>query len=375
MNILRAFSGGKLNVTKNSARGKPLMPQITTHPECKSSSKVCFRAGDARASEQPGLAALHTLFLREHNRLTENLSKLNPHWGDEKLYQTGRRILSAVTQHFTFREFLPRLFGWDGVHRHGLTLQTEGYFQGYEPDCDATIVNEFAAAAFRFGHSLLRPTLLRMDEDYGEKKPEVRLRDTFFNPEVLYQADMVDELIRGLAATAMETLDQFITNEVTNHLFEDRRMPYSGMDLAAINIQRARDHGIPGYNEYRAWCNLTRARDFDDLKREIPSPLVENLRRLYIHVDDIDLFPGGLAETPLMGGVVGPTFACIIGHQFRLLRRCDRFWYENDDPLVRFTEAQLADIRKVTLSRLVCDNCDHVSKIQRSLLDLADPFL
>ncbi|KAJ9587987.1 hypothetical protein L9F63_028203 [Diploptera punctata] len=214
-----------------------------------------------------------------------------------------------------------------------------------------------------------------MDADYSERTPGVRLRDTFFNPDVLYQAGMVDELIRGLAGTPMETLDQFISSEVTNHLFEDRKMPYSGMDLAAINIQRARDHGIPGYNEYRAWCNLTRARDFDDLKREIPSPVVENLRRLYIHVDDIDLFPGGLAETPLMGGVVGPTFACIIGHQFRLLRRCDRFWYENEDPLVRFTEAQLADIRKVTLSRLVCNNLDQVSKIQRSILDLADPFL
>lgn len=55
---------------------------------------------------------------------------LNPHWDDEKLYQTARRILSAVTQHITYHEFLPRLFGWDGVHRHGLTLQTEGYYQG-----------------------------------------------------------------------------------------------------------------------------------------------------------------------------------------------------------------------------------------------------
>ena len=86
--------------------------------------------GDARASEQPGLAALHTLFLREHNRLAEGLSVLNPHWGDEKLYQTARRILSAIMQHLTYREFLPRLFGWDGVHKHGLTLQPEGYFQG-----------------------------------------------------------------------------------------------------------------------------------------------------------------------------------------------------------------------------------------------------
>lgn len=77
-----------------------------------------------------------------------------------------------------------------------------------------------------------------MDINYNEQKPGVRLRDTFFNPDILYQKGMVDDLIRGLAGTPMETLDQFITNEVTNHLFEDRRMPYSGMDLAAINIQR-----------------------------------------------------------------------------------------------------------------------------------------
>jgi hypothetical protein len=91
---------------------------------------VSLSAGDARASEQPGLAAIHTLFLREHNRLAEGLSALNPHWTDEKLYHTARRILAAVTQHLTYHEFLPRLFGWDGVHRHGLTLQTEGYYQG-----------------------------------------------------------------------------------------------------------------------------------------------------------------------------------------------------------------------------------------------------
>lgn len=79
-----------------------------------------------------------------------------------------------------------------------------------------------------------------MDVRFGDREPGVRLRDTFFNPDVLYEAGMIDELIRGLAATPMETLDEFITEEVTNHLFEDKRTPYSGMDLAAINIQRGK---------------------------------------------------------------------------------------------------------------------------------------
>jgi len=50
-------------------------------------------------------------------------------------------------------------------------------------------------------------------------------------------------------------------------------------------------------------------------------------KQVYTSVDDIDLWTGGLVETPLQGGLVGPTFGCIIGNQFRALRRCDRFWY------------------------------------------------
>ena len=79
----------------------------------------------------------------------------------------------------------------------------------------------------------------------------------FFNPDNLYDPGILDDLIRGVSTTSMETLDQFLTNEVTNHLFEDKKTPFSGLDLAALNLQRARDHGIPGYNHYMLTCNLT----------------------------------------------------------------------------------------------------------------------
>ena len=66
----------------------------------------------------------------------------------------------------------------------------------------------------------------------------------FFNPEKLHEPGMIDDLIRGMSTTSMETLDQFITDEVTNHLFEDKATPYSGLDLAALNIQRGRGRSI-----------------------------------------------------------------------------------------------------------------------------------
>lgn len=82
-----------------------------------------------------------------------------------------------------------------------------------------------------------------------------------------------------------------------------------------------------------------------------------------------------MSERPLQGGLVGPTFACIIAIQFRQLRKCDRFWYETDDPTLRFTEPQLAEIRKTTLSKVMCNNMDAHADMQRSGFDLPSNFL
>ncbi|XP_023215778.1 uncharacterized protein LOC111618468 [Centruroides sculpturatus] len=373
--MLRSFIGGRLNVTRHPLRGKDLLPQKNDHKDCRAPSGLCFEAGDNRASEQPALAATHTIFMREHNRLVESLQRINPHWNDEQLYQNGRRIMSAIMQHITYNDFLPRVLGRSYANKNHLYPLPEGYYHGYDENCNPTIYNEFAAAAFRFGHSLIKPDLDRLDRGYRSLNDPLKLRKGFFNSDMLYSANAMDHIMRGLVTSSMEDLDNSITEEVTNHLFEDNRIPFSGMDLAALNVQRARDHGIPSYNEYRALCNLTKARNFDDLVKEIPPHIVDRLKAVYESVDDIDLFPGGLVEKPLHGGLVGPTFGCIIALQFHLLRQCDRFWYESDNPLIRFTEAQLTEIRKANLGRIICDNSDTIESIQRNVFDLTDSFM
>ena len=67
--------------------------------------------GDDRSSEQPGLTTFHTLFQREHNRLSQQLKLVNPHWNDEKVFQEARKILIATHQQITYNEFLPRVLG------------------------------------------------------------------------------------------------------------------------------------------------------------------------------------------------------------------------------------------------------------------------
>lgn len=112
--------------------------------------------GDTRANQIMGLTALHMLFLRQHNFLATALSAINPQWNDEILYQEARRIVIAVVQHLTYNEFLPVLLGRPTLDTYGLTPQTTGYSPSYDETVNPSITNEFSAAAFRMGHSLIQ---------------------------------------------------------------------------------------------------------------------------------------------------------------------------------------------------------------------------
>ena len=80
--------------------------------------------------------------------------QLNPHWGDERLFQEGRRIMGAMNQHITYNEFLPRIIGLNAMNLYDLRVRTEGYSTDYDPTCNPSIFNEFATAAFRYKDKL-----------------------------------------------------------------------------------------------------------------------------------------------------------------------------------------------------------------------------
>ena len=130
-----------------------------------------------------------------------------------------------------------------------------------------------------------------------------------------------------------------------------------GLDLFAINIQRGREHGLSGYNDYRDFFGMHRANTFDELT-EIRSEFRAKLAEIYESVDDIDLYVGGLAENHVEGGVVGPLFAHMIASQFSVLKRGDRFYFENGGAETVFTHVQLDELRKLSLSSLICTCTD-----------------
>ena len=145
--------------------------------------------------------------------------------------------------------------------------------------------------------------------------------------------------------------------------------PFTIIDLPATNIARARDHGIPGYLQFRKVCGLSVATRFDQLQG-IPLVQQKVLANVYADVRDIDLFVGLLSELPQPRSRMGPTLTCLITRQFNASRRADRFWYERRSEF-GFTIQQLDSIRNVTLAKVICQNMYNVPFVPREAFQVS----
>ncbi|MEZ4217657.1 MAG: peroxidase family protein [Myxococcota bacterium] len=293
-----------------------------------------FLAGDVRANEQVGLAAMHTLFVREHNRIVDELAARHRGWRGDRVYEKARQLVGALMQAITYREFLPALLGPNAL----------APYTGYDPGLEPGIANVFATAAYRFGHSALSPVLQRLDANgdpiaYGP----LALRDAFFAPERIVDEGGIEPILRGLAAQRCQRVDAYVVDDVRNFLFGPPGA--GGFDLASLNVQRGRDHGLPSYNAARAAFGLAPAADFDDVTSD--PALAARLAAAYASVDDVDLWTGGLAEDAVDGAHLGPLFHRIVVMQFQVLRDGDRFWYERvlePDEVAWANASRLSDV-------------------------------
>lgn len=368
-----APSEGLLRIGVQFPNQKSLLPfaaptdGIDCRRDIAESNVNCFAAGDIRVNEQIGLVAMHTIWLREHNRIATEMRQINPHWDGDTLYYEARKIVGAEMQHITYAHWLPNILGADGMD-----MLNEHYNrEGYNPNINPSISNEFATAALRFGHTLINPILHRLNETFEPiEQGHLPLHKAFFAPWRLVYEGGVDPLLRGMftVAAKLKMPTQNLNSELTEKLFLTAHAV--ALDLAAINIQRSRDHAIPGYNMYRKVCNLKVAETFDDLSDEISNADVrQKLKDLYGHPGNIDIFVGGILEDQVKGGRVGPLFRCLLLEQFQRLRSGDRHWYENP---ATFRPEQLSQIKMTSLARILCDNGDNITEINRNVFHLAD---
>jgi len=150
----------------------------------------------------------------------------------------------------TYKEFLPLLLGDNALEA----------YEGYDASVNAGIANEFSTAAYRFGHTMLSPQLLQVGDDGTTEA--IALRSAFFNPTLATESG-IDSLLKGLASQVAQEVDNLVVDDVRNFLFGP---PGSGgFDLASLNIQRGRDHGLASYNNVREALGLGAIADISEI--------------------------------------------------------------------------------------------------------------
>jgi hypothetical protein len=168
----------------------------------------------------------------------------------------------------------------------------------------------------------------------------------FFNP-LPVKSYGIDPLLKYLATDNAQEVDTQHVDSLRNFLFG--APGDGGFDLASLNIQRGRDHGIADYNTVRRSYGLPAVTNVSQITGN--ATLQSNLMSVYGSIDAIDPWIGGLSEDHVPGSSVGPTFRRILADQFERLRDGDSNWYER-----QFSGSQLAAIKRTRLSDVIRRN-------------------
>ena len=194
----------------------------------------------------------------------------------------------------------------------------------------------------------------------------VRTCNAYWNPQVTIRDTNVHPFYLGMASQKVEREDTIITPDLRGKVFGP--LDFSRRDLMAINMQRARDHGLPDFNAARLAYGLPPIKGFEDLNPlygvdDEVTRAIENLREVYNNdISKCDIWACGLAETVPSGvdGVPpgippgpGELFSEVLFDQFMRIRHGDRFWYENYKANGILTEEEFQLISQLDIKRLL----------------------
>ncbi|TFC24766.1 heme peroxidase [Cryobacterium sp. TMT1-3] len=378
-----------------------------------------FIAGDGRVNENIGLTAIHQVFHSEHDRLIADIENTLTNdtsakgvaalaewklasgaagWNGDRLFQAARFVTEMEYQHLVFEEFARKVQPGINPFEPFAFTQTE---------INPAVKAEFAHAVYRFGHSMLTETISRTNEgkpgadgvfgtsdDIQGTRNDISLLDGFLNPPAytdggpdgqLTSEEAAGSVIMGMSDQVGNELDEFVTDTLRNNLLG---LP---LDLASVNMARARSEGVPRLNVFRRdlfnktndgalrpytnWIDfgenlkhpeslinfvaaygqfptITGATTLDgkrDAARLIVSPDTLALEvppdgamdfmnstgawantgtHSITGLDEVDLWVGGLAEmTTPFGGLLGTTFNYVFENQMTDLQNGDRLYY------------------------------------------------
>lgn len=349
--------------------------------------KTVFSAGDTRLNQNMALTFLHTLFVREHNKICDEiisnniLYKLLPRQFDDLIFERARRLNIAKYQHIVYEQYLPTVYG-------EYFSDKVGDYDSYQPMTDPSTSNLFSNVAFRYGHYTPK-SYFALDEcgnAISNNVPVPGLKQVFVgfqNPSPMAisavgriaGAGGLDNIARGLIEQPVHE-NYFTIEEIL------RSFPASAgvFDLGTIDIMRARYNSIPNYQHVRKHYFKSGNETLDNIygledcpaslehNSETKDPLscflhitsdcekAEKLRTLFSKINNIDAIVGVGLEDHVEGTSFGRTAGHIVVDQFKRSRDGDRFFYKNTIEWLKFTSRERQDIMNTSIGSILRRN-------------------
>ena len=326
-----------------------------------------------------GLTMLHTLFTREHNAICDRLGEAYPDWDDARLFGVARLVNAAVMAKIHTVEWTPAILpnrgldsglnaNWYGLFtnmlRTGKDRKTVADINVRNPEMGGVVGNPIDKHGQPYGlteefvevyrlHSLLPETIkVRSLSDAGamEEVPFVETRQAG-SGKLTGRTSMADLFY----SFGVQQPGQLVLNNYPNFMRELSIPGNPLFDMGAVDILRARERGVPRYNEFRRQLGLNPIRRFDDLTDDRKQ--VEKLKAVYgdqpVDVEKLDLLIGTLGEghRPTGFGFGETLFQIFILNATRRLQ-ADRF-YTDDYNEQTYTKEGLAWIDDSDLKTVI----------------------
>ncbi|XP_068630727.1 peroxidase-like [Battus philenor] len=360
----RKFEGGLLKYEIENGKIWP--------PSVKTQGSLCFlnqKPHETRCHDTPeeggnsvvGVNLSIIWFWRLHNHIASYLARINPCWDDDRLFYTARDIVIAIKMQIVIYELLPVFFGKENLVRDGVISPHLGFRDIYHSQVIPQISLEFTVM-LRWFHTI-QPGYVKLYDPKGYYLKQMPIANLTLRTGFLAVDNNIDHLTQGSFRQAAAKVDHAIDPELGESVLGPHQQ---ASDVLTNDLAKNRYYGLQPYVKYLELFTKRTYRKFEDLLYVMEAEKVEILQEVYESVEDIDLQAGLWLENFIKDGHVPQTMYNIVVEQFLHSIISDRHWYERANRPNAFTLQQLLEIRKISISRVMCDVGDTVTHIQRN---------